>query len=249
MDHRTALERLDAVRPGSDDLAQPELASAAELLTRDAALAAEFRRRQIWDRRIVAAMHDVAVPADLRVRLLEHVASTASTFDSAEPRRFHRRRFLAAATGLAAGVAAGGLYLFNPFDHEPVTVVAMRDAAGALLAQRIDPVPFTGHFTPELPPGGLSDLLRFDETVLGLLEQQVAAWRFRADGHRPLRGVLAAAPVEAVVEPPTARSLSESNYIGAGNAVSWSEGRFVYVCCVDRGINELLQRLNGGPIA
>ena len=76
MNARSALERLDAVRPGSDDLSLPEMAGLGDALTNDPALAAEYRRRQAWDRAVAVSMHDVAVPEGAKERLLERLAAS-----------------------------------------------------------------------------------------------------------------------------------------------------------------------------
>ena len=247
MDRRTVLERLDAVRPGSDDLSLPEMAEAGDALERDSRLAEAFDRLQEWDGRIAVAMQDVPVPADLKDRLLSRLADSEATTRQAA-RRHSRRRVLAIVSGLAASLVAGGLF-WAATSTEPVTVAEMRDAAGALLSRRAVDVPFDGGFEPRLPSGSLRTRLRFSEPAVGLLDQRVAAWRFTTGGRRPLQGVLAVTPVENVATPPEADSIFDREYVAAGNAVAWKEGDFVYVCYVDGGIDDLLRRLGDGPLA
>lgn len=248
MDRRTTLERLDAVRPGSDDLALPDLKAAGDELARDASLAAEFEQRQNWDRRISAAMHDVPVPGDLRERLLATLSNTGRSIPVA-PRRISRRRLLVAVTGLAASLVAGGLFWAGATSAEPVTVAEIRLAATELLGRSGEVVPFQGDFSPELPSGNLRQRLRFREPAVGLLDHRVAAWQFHANGRRPLNGILAVVPADALATLPAARTLADREYVIDGNSVAWQEGDFVYVCYVDGGIDELLRRLDSGPIA
>ncbi|HEX6987688.1 MAG TPA: hypothetical protein VF170_20075, partial [Planctomycetaceae bacterium] len=136
---------------------------------------------------------------------------------------------------------------------EPVSVAEVREAAGALLAGRLDAVPFRGEFEPRLPATGGLDRLRFERQAVGLLpdggRHRAAAWLFRVGGRRPLQGVLAVLPVAQVDAPPEADSIADREYVVAGNAVAWTEGEFVYVCYVDGGIDDLLRRLGDGPIA
>ena len=76
MNARTALERLDAVRPGSDDLSETEMAGLEEALAEDAELRTEFDRRREWDRGIAEALRDVPVPEGLKGRLLTRLAAS-----------------------------------------------------------------------------------------------------------------------------------------------------------------------------
>ncbi|MGC1273045.1 MAG: hypothetical protein WBC44_05015 [Planctomycetaceae bacterium] len=249
MDRRTTLERLDAVRPGSDDLALPDLKGAGEELARDASLAVDFERRQNWDRRIAVAMHDVPVPDDLRERLLSRLANAERSVPATPRRIIGRRRLIAVVAGLAASVVAGGVFWASTASATPVTVAEIRAASAELLAQRDEFVPFQGDFAPELPSGNLRQRLRFHEPAVELLEHRVAAWQFRANGRRPLNGVLAVVPIDTLATLPAARSLADREYVIDGNAVAWREGDFVYVCYVDGGIDELLRRLGSSPIA
>jgi hypothetical protein len=118
-----------------------------------------------------------------------------------------------------------------------------------LLSRRIADVPFDGGFEPRLPSGSLESRLRYREPAMGLLDHRAAAWRFTTGGRRPLQGVLTVTPVENVVSPPGADSIFDREYVGAGNAVAWRDGDFVYVCYVDGGIDDLLRRLGDGPLA
>lgn len=69
-------EAIDACRPGSADLALPELALLAEAAERDPAVAAELARGQRFDGLVAEALDDVPVPAGLAERLLAGAASS-----------------------------------------------------------------------------------------------------------------------------------------------------------------------------
>ncbi len=251
MDSRTALERLDAVRPGSDDLALPEMAGVSDLLASDVGLAAEHRRRQSWERSVAVSMHDVPVPPGLKERLLAKLADSATVVEVAPtPRRHTRRRALGMVSGLAASVVAAGVYWFvvsNTVD--PVTVAELKDAAAALASGEVQPEAFKGDFAPVLPSSGNWWRLRARPPVVGLLPSdnghRAAAWQFSFVGRAGrLQGVLVAIPAESVASPPAGKFA----YAG-GNAVAWTEGDFVYVCRVEGSIHELLRQLDEAPLA
>jgi hypothetical protein len=67
-------EAIDACRPGSADLALPELARLAEAAERDPEVAAELARGQRFDGLLAEALDDVPVPAGLADRLLARAA-------------------------------------------------------------------------------------------------------------------------------------------------------------------------------
>jgi hypothetical protein len=105
-------ESLDACRPGSDDLAHPELTEARAELEKDAALRKQFARIEQFDRGVAAAMHDVPLPEGLRERLLAKLADDVASVTSPEvvsvdapgipPSVAPRRRFLMATAGALA---------------------------------------------------------------------------------------------------------------------------------------------------
>jgi hypothetical protein len=84
-------EAIDACRPGSADLALPELARLAEAAERDPEVAAELARGQRFDGLLAEALDDVPVPAGLAERLLARAApeylkaSVQSAVESSEP--------------------------------------------------------------------------------------------------------------------------------------------------------------------
>jgi hypothetical protein len=243
MDHRI-LERLDAVRPGSNDLALPELAGAGDALRRDAELAGEFERRQEWDRRVAAAMHDVPVPAGLKTRLTSRLAVATPV------PRFGRRRLLAIVSSLAASLVVGGAFWAATQSREPLALGDVRDAASSLLNDSATAAPFRGSFEPRVSVG-LASGVRFEPEAKGLLDDHVAAWRFTTGiGRDAVSGVLACIPANELATTPGAGSIEQREYVGAANdTVAWREGDLVYVCYVDGGIDDLLRHLRDRPLA
>lgn len=76
-------QQIDAFRAGSDDLHRPELADLARAIgpgggAADPAVAREFDRAQRFDRCVVSALHDVAVPPGLLEKLLAQASTPPS---------------------------------------------------------------------------------------------------------------------------------------------------------------------------
>jgi hypothetical protein len=87
MIERRLLEALDAARPNSDDLEQPDLTEfqdASRAVREDAVVAKARDHIQRFDQAIGAAMDEVAVPGDLASRLLA-AAEAAAAAESAPP--------------------------------------------------------------------------------------------------------------------------------------------------------------------
>jgi len=246
MNARSALERLDAVRPGSDDLSLPEMAGLGDALANDPALAAEHRRRQSWDRAVIASMHDVPVPAGAKERLLARLSAAAVAEPvETKPRKRSRRQALGILSGIAASVLAAGVYwVIAASSVEAVTVADLKNAAAALASGDVPAQAFQGDFVPTLPAGAWQRLR--SNPVVGLLEEdghhRAAAWHFPFG--RNGRGVLVAIPKGDVENPPPAKY----EYVG-GNVVAWSSDEFVYVCRVDGPIDELLKQLDNPRFA
>lgn len=115
LDCLTVQRNLESVRPGSDDLAAPELASTAEHLRGCPACQAVLRQRERLDRRIGLMCRDVAVPSGLKVQILaalEHPTRAAACDGAAACEQVPAHEF---ATGgspalmVGAASTAGGL--------------------------------------------------------------------------------------------------------------------------------------------
>jgi hypothetical protein len=101
---RQLREQLDACRPGSGDLALPELAELAAAVKQDRAVTAELDRSQRFDAAAKAALDDLPVPTGLLGRLLAAIEANRPTpalppaIPSSKSRWSSRRLLLAAGT-------------------------------------------------------------------------------------------------------------------------------------------------------
>lgn len=266
MDRRTALEILDAVRPDSDDLHEPEVRAAAEFLIDDSDAEAIFLSRQHLDREIGQVLRDVDVPADLKHKLLTLEADRAvDRADSPEApapavvlvesqpssRRVWLRRSLAAAISAAAVLAGIGLWQSSHRD-EPTVAQLERISPFDPAA----PVPFRGE-APPLPFEFVGGQHRGVLTVgraraFGPLPT-AAVYDFRLPtqrrGHEVIEGALLAIPAPKVADPPPHDSLHAApsagyfqSSAGGYTALSWTSRNTVYVCYV-KGGDDALQLL------
>jgi hypothetical protein len=76
------MEAIDACRPDSRDVDQPELASLAAALSHDPQVRAVYDAIQQSDGRLTSAMHDVPVPTGLADRILDRLAATVVSSDA-----------------------------------------------------------------------------------------------------------------------------------------------------------------------
>jgi hypothetical protein len=134
---RQIREQIDACRPGSNDLALPELAELAIAVKQDRAVAAELERSQQFDRAASAALAEQPVPAGLMERLLKATAEnqpTPAAPADAEtpPSRWTRRRVLWAAGSLAAAALVAVTTWFSV--PRPASLVS-RDELSAAVTQ------------------------------------------------------------------------------------------------------------------
>ena len=140
MDRQPICELLENCRPGSGDLAEPEMAEAARALAEDPQLRAIFERMQRQDRLLAEAFQQVDVPDDLEQRLLDKLAglqpasptmgsslrpdrsitspfTSTSTADSTSRKRRSRRNWLVASLAIAGSF----LLLLGWFSQRPVS--------------------------------------------------------------------------------------------------------------------------------
>ena len=254
MNRQTALERLDAIRVGSDDFSDPEMAGLADALAGDDGLQEEFDRRRDWDARIAGAVRDVPVPDGLKDRLITRLSQAEGL--PTRPVTTSRRRMLATFSALAAGLAAGIVYWTVTGMNDPVTTAEARDAAEQVISAQTDLVPFDGRFTPSLPDRWQRQL-RVHQPAYGVLgpsgSHRAAAWHVSSHGGGEWHAVVVAVPVGDFASPPEATSISDRDYVPGGNmkgiqTVRWTQDGFVYVCCVDR-LDALIAELENAPLA
>ncbi len=134
MNNKQLCEMIDALRPGSDDLNQPEMAELASHLAQNDQARALRRRIEQTDHRIADAFHEVSVPSGLAERLLTGCEAATSKRDcSPAPagvvRCGGRRPFVA--LGVALATAALALLAVGVFksNDEPLTADVILDSA------------------------------------------------------------------------------------------------------------------------
>ena len=146
------IENIEACRPGSDDVASPEMADVARQIEQNPQARALYENVQKWDAAVGAKMEDIDVPQGLQDRILERLRSAAGSTVEAlnvashpldvepavqiapppEPvsrrsrRHYSRRQWLAGFAAIAACVlVAAFLSVWLPSDSE----VPMEDIA------------------------------------------------------------------------------------------------------------------------
>ncbi|MAV33979.1 MAG: hypothetical protein CMJ59_00845 [Planctomycetaceae bacterium] len=105
-------EQMDACRPGSDDLRQPELADAAERIRSNPAAAAAFQRSQAWDMLVGEIVRGGRVPDGLAASIIETahakqqeidaVSAKVGLADAARRQHGYRARWIWGLVSLAA---------------------------------------------------------------------------------------------------------------------------------------------------
>lgn len=253
MDANKALEKLEAIRPGSDDLADPDFADVAEFLNASPERSDEFARRQAWDNRIADAMHEVEVPADAQTRLLDMLNATATTADvssdapvqhiaagtrtkpqAAKPRT---RRWLVASLATSAAVLAVATFWMMRSDDAPTFT----------LAELLQQIPVDAEEIANLsdaddsatkPNAAWRHILEDAKQVTLPSGDKAALFAFKVHSGQfgAISGVVAVIDENALVDPPESDSfqMSENRYISRASkdfaTVSWTQGDQVYVC-------------------
>ena len=266
MDCRTALQKLEAARPDSGDLDEPDFAEAAAHLRDHPHCAELFRRRQEFDKVFGQRMRDVAIPAGLKERLLQSlepqpaVEERPALADFSRDRQARRRWLvLGPLAAVAACLLAAVLVWFLFPEHQPpLSVGDLRELAKAAYGADASLPAFNG--TAEPPPlpgfGWRSGAIRIAATprspASGAGRNVVAIYAFALSGGN-IEGMLIAAPRESVQDPPQARYFSGDSvrYEGPFSFVSWTEDEWVYVCLVRGGgaVDQLQRALHSAPAA
>jgi len=170
-------EAMEACRPGTDDLRDPDLAFLADRMTASPQLRGTFERLQHWDEKVRDVFGEIPVPEGLADRILAGLASTPGAPASPDPDeaakpslaepaawRASRRRILALFGGLSAAAAA--LLGFALWPESPPALTPA-DVSQWARSQFPDEVSQPGHLVAENPPssdfpaGPDFDLARF----------------------------------------------------------------------------------------
>ena len=188
-------QQIDACRAGSDDLHRLELADLRRALAAappghggdaDRAVAGELERAQRFDRSVVSALHDVAVPAGLLEKLLAQSAQAGgneatgdeASGDEASGNESGQELSAAAAATDAENLAPVGEPAASPLARQPrrLTRRTLALAGGGLIAAGLLAL---GYFQWSLAPRRISH----DELVAEVT--QWIAKPLRSPGWRP----------------------------------------------------------------
>jgi hypothetical protein len=153
------VEALDACRPGSADVANPELALLAAEMAGDRELEHLYERLQRTDARLAAAFQDVPVPEGLADRLLASLAADRAVDEAMcgkespepqgaspvglRPRRVSRRWLVAAAVPLAAAAGLFAVFVIGllrpPVPKQYNGSMIMEEAISLFMREMADP--------------------------------------------------------------------------------------------------------------
>ena len=103
---------LAARRPSGADDADPVIADALARAQNDPRLSAWLASQEQFDRSISAAFDDLAVPSDLKAKIL--AGKRATSHAAAAQMSRTRRQWLGAAVGAAAALVTGGVVFWRP---------------------------------------------------------------------------------------------------------------------------------------
>lgn len=265
-DKPTLREQLDAVRPDSDDLRDPDLHEAARAVTASDQWQQTLARQEAFDRHVTTAMHAVEVPDGLQSRLMAALADAerqqrdesdgdtpypVDTSQKPPPRRRTILRVGALAAGLLLAVATG--WLLFPREGVQLTLEEIRQKMPTLAdGATIDTsklAAFDKSFEVELPDpawvrntGMVSELKGLDWN--GDDRHDGAIYEFRVG--RRIRGYLLVLPATRITNPPDSTRMSATNigYQPVPNT-AWVNPttKLAYICYVDQGDLQTLQRL------
>jgi hypothetical protein len=268
LDNPTLRELLDAVRPDSSDLDEPDLRAAAEAVESSPAWESLFEQQLAFDRSVARAMTDVPVPEGLKERLLGALAAAVPAAESgtsvstapsvtvvptgggSRPHRgVTRRHWGMAAASVLALVAM--VWLAWPRNRQLLSLEEIRAAVPRPVDGRFDLAflpGFDDNFQPGLPDRQwervwMSEPLGLDWTGDG--RHDGALLEFRTHGGQPVHGALLVVPVAAVADPPERTFLSTAGMVYAPTEnTAWisADRALVYICFVGPGQLQRLQR-------
>ena len=259
MHPKTALEQLEAARPGDLDWEDPDLAAAFEIVDNDSAARELFEQRQVSDRMVGEAVRAVAIPEGLKDRLHAAVAAKteiASAKNETPPSQTRQILRTVAIAVLTCSFVLGFWFIQS---RTPQLELAEVQSEIPFESDELAGLPrFEGSFDPILPSGGWLDERRisFGTVIKGFPTNAaphtlaVREFRFRdpRDSRRSdLRGVLVTIPSERLNSVPEGRSFMDGTYRSMatrhGLAIrSWQEDGLVYVCLVPISQQEALIR-------
>ncbi len=268
-------EMLEACRFDQDDLAQPEMRELAETLAASPQWRGLFERLQLFDAAASAAFRDVPVPDGLQERILARLAVEDGPRDVANSEpvvarngqgagetpsgtlRTSRRRWLLAASGLAAA-AAGLLWgVFGLFS--PVESISRAELIAAAIERFVNEPAERGQVLAASP-----SRFPLSEALVALTSGQIAVIRWRpvndffgaevdafdligSQGRvaTVYAGRFAVEGLPAEVPPRPMLSTAETS------ASAWREHDVVYVLVVEGGDRayERLVGVGAGPLA
>lgn len=269
MDCANILEILDCVRPNSGDLELLDFADARTHLAECETCRCEFESRQQFDRAVATVVQDVPVPQGLEHSLLGVLTAEPATDHREEALKkkaagepavaggIHTRwqtRLSLAALACTAAIALAVTYW--PREPDQFSVVSLLERSIADWKQVEHLEEFVGEPAPYHPAG-----FRHRDFVWGSRfygrnldsdpahDMAVTRFNYNPRAFGLVKGVVVAIPAERVSELPTAGDFSRApllypNPSGfAAAAVTWSDGKTVFICFVPRRQAPALEHL------
>ncbi|VAX36424.1 hypothetical protein MNBD_PLANCTO02-469 [hydrothermal vent metagenome] len=261
MNCKEALNILEAVRPCSDDLNDPQFAEAVAWLNSDEECARLFDATQKLDTQISQAMQDVLVPAGLKKELIASLGLSEEEFSEEENSNknespvelvspsFSRRRWLWVIVSSAACLVLG-LYIWQQFPEEPklLNIADLQKIATQQMGQWDQLSDYSGPFSNPKKVLGYhwtNGSIRTTPIPKNLpvdqnFHQPIALFGFQVklDEAPHFDGVVLVVDAASIANPPKLDyfSASQANYITTdqGNflTVVWRDENRVYICIV-----------------
>jgi len=197
-----------------------------------------------FDGRVKSLLHEVAIPEELRDRILAQVQLSSPRVEARSwgSREWGRRLV---GLGLSLMLALGGWYWATR--ASAMTVAGLGDsAASMLLAAKSAPVAFDGSFTPQISDPRWQRVAAPQPVgwdLDGRPGHDVAAFRVNIASLR-FRGWLVVIPISRVSDAPAHSDPVRLSY--ARSAV-WADQKFVYLCVAEQGsIEDLIDQWGVG---
>ncbi len=241
MNERKLSEMIDACRPGSDDLDQPEMARLAKQIAAEPSLRTRYERTQQLDARIARSIADVDVPPGLHERVLSKLcgAGVPACIDpnyapSRRGRLLYNRRIISlAAVAVGLLLLVGGYVLWprhHSFNYDDLLKLSTdwytqlrREVAWQFLPphEMVRDYPVAGAIRPH--PGHWAD-------VSSLIGESACAYDLTTvDGrHAALLVILHPDPIASASPPLKPGSSTGGLMVGC-----WQSGNLVYILMVE----------------